>query len=139
MSRPTRYPPRFRAHAVAAVALARARHPSEWAAIQAVAANLTISAETLRTWVRQATSPDSAPDPADASRHQAEIRRLNRENARLRHALDLLRDAERSTPRRGSVTISPAGTPTAAPIAAAPPERRTPSTVRRRSGQDASR
>ncbi|WP_372517821.1 transposase, partial [Frankia tisae] len=64
-SRPTRYPPRFRAHAVASVALARPRHSSTWAAIKAVAASLAISTETLRTWVRQAESSGSATGPAD--------------------------------------------------------------------------
>ncbi len=91
MSRPTRYPPRFRAHAVASVALARPRHSSTWAAIKAVAASLAISTETLRTWVRQAESSGGATGPADTRGHQTEIRRLNRENADLRQALDLLR------------------------------------------------
>jgi hypothetical protein len=110
MSRPTRYPPRFRDRAL-----------------------------------------DGAAGPVDACRHQAEIRRLSRENASLRQALDLLRDAERSALRRGSEPMSPTGTttgtttaasieaPSGAPTAPAPPGQRTASTVRRRSGQDASR
>ncbi|WP_261575770.1 transposase, partial [Frankia gtarii] len=121
-SRPTRYPPRFRAHAVASVALARPRHSSTWAAIKAVAASLAISTETLRTWVRQAESSGGATGPANTCGHQTEIRRLNRENADLRQALDLLRATDGAAPWTASVTITPAGAPTGG----APPEQRTP-------------
>ncbi|MCK9923321.1 transposase [Frankia sp. AgPm24] len=90
MGRPTRYAPAFRAQAVAQVRQTRPQHASEWAAIQTIAAALAISAETLRTWVRGAESTaDHAR--ADLRRHQAEIRRLARENTELRRALDLLR------------------------------------------------
>ncbi len=49
MPRPTHYPPAFRTQAVAQVIRARSGYASEWAAIQAVATTLAISAETLRT------------------------------------------------------------------------------------------
>ncbi|WP_163548511.1 transposase [Candidatus Frankia nodulisporulans] len=90
MGRPTRYTPAFRAQAVAQVRQTRPRHTSEWAAIQAVAATFAISTETLRTWVRGAEST-AERTRADLRRHQAEIRRLARENTELRRALDLLR------------------------------------------------
>ncbi|WP_261560737.1 transposase [Frankia tisae] len=92
MPRPTRYPPTFRAQAVARVIRARSGHTSEWAAIQAVAATLAISAETLRTWVRQAESANLLAQ-AELRRHRAEIRRLARENAELRRVIGLLRTA----------------------------------------------
>ncbi|WP_368861864.1 transposase [Frankia gtarii] len=92
MPRPTRYPPAFRAQAVTQVIRARSGHTSEWAAIQAVAATLAISAETLRNWIRQTESADALVH-ADLRRHQTEIRRLTRENAELRRALGLLRTA----------------------------------------------
>ncbi len=96
MGRSTRYSPSYRAEAVATLRQVRPQHSSEWAAIQAVAATLGISAETLRTWVRRA-EPVTGHGRTDAARHQAEIRRLSREISQLRRALDLLR-----TDTRGS-------------------------------------
>ncbi|KJE21585.1 Transposase [Frankia torreyi] len=97
MPRPTRYPPHFRADAIARVRRVQPDHSSEWSAIQAVASSLAISAETLRTWVRQAESLSDG-QRTTARRQQAEIRRLIRENAELRRALDILRGPEPSRP-----------------------------------------
>lgn len=93
MGRSTPYSPAFRARAVAEVRLARPRHASEWATIQAGAAAHTISAETLRTWIRQAEAIPADHARAELRRHQAEIRRLAYENGQLRLALDVLRTA----------------------------------------------
>ncbi|MCM3923180.1 transposase [Frankia sp. AiPs1] len=104
MPRPTRYPPHFRADAVARVRRDHRDHPSEWSAIQAVANSLAISAETLRTWVRQAESVNDG-QRMNARRQQAEIRRLIRENAELRRALDILRGLEPSeAPTRPTIS-----------------------------------
>ncbi|OAA21586.1 Transposase [Frankia sp. EI5c] len=89
MGRPTRYPPQIRALAVARVARIRSNQRSDWQAIKIVAAEVGVSAETLRSWVRQseaARSQDHRRDLADL----AELRRLREENARLRQALDLM-------------------------------------------------
>ncbi|WP_368861933.1 transposase, partial [Frankia gtarii] len=91
------YPPRFRADAIARVRRVQSDHPSEWSAIQAVASSVAISAETLRTWVRQAESLSDG-QRTNVRRQQAEIRRLIRENAELRRALDILRGPDPSTP-----------------------------------------
>ncbi|CAO5183476.1 transposase [Frankia sp. AiPs1] len=110
MGRPTRYAPAFRARAVEEVRKARPQHTSQWATIRAVSASLAISAETLRTWVRQ-TDPAATHTFAEIRRHQAEIRRLAQENSQLRHALDLLR----------RTTSPPAGSTRSLPGPAQPP------------------
>ncbi|CUU53958.1 Transposase [Parafrankia irregularis] len=94
MARPTRYSPQIRALAVARVARIRPGQRSGWQAIKIVAAELGVSAETLRGWVRQAElvrSQDPRRDHVDLT----ELRRLREENASLRQALDLtLREAD---------------------------------------------
>ncbi|MEV4018327.1 hypothetical protein AB0J35_48320, partial [Nonomuraea angiospora] len=55
MARPSPYPPELRERAVRMVAEIRPNHPTEWAAMKAVAAKLGIgTAETVRSWVRRA-------------------------------------------------------------------------------------
>ncbi|ABW10799.1 transposase IS3/IS911 family protein [Parafrankia sp. EAN1pec] len=90
MGRPTRYPPPFRAQAVAHVARIRPEHRSTWQAIKTVAAALGVSTETLRGWVRQAEIADGH---GQHLRHQqqAELQRLHQENTRLRQTLGRLR------------------------------------------------
>jgi transposase len=51
----SRYPAELRQRAVRMVAEVRVNYGSEWAAIEAVATKLGVgTAETLRSWVRQA-------------------------------------------------------------------------------------
>jgi transposase len=87
MNASLRYSPPFRERAISLVNRARPGHPSEWAAIQAVAHELGINAETLRGWVRQAEI-DAGHRPGTTTAYQAELSRLRRENAALRRALD---------------------------------------------------
>ena len=54
MGRPSRFSPEVRERAVRLVMEPRPAHPSEWAALQAVATKLGMTGETLRKWVRQA-------------------------------------------------------------------------------------
>jgi transposase-like protein len=54
MGRRSRYSPEVRERAVRLVVEQRPAHPSEWAALQAVAPKLGASAETVRKWVREA-------------------------------------------------------------------------------------
>ncbi|MEX5634665.1 transposase [Parafrankia sp. FMc2] len=87
MIRPTRYPPPFRARAIAYVAHIRDDHRSTWQAIRTVSAALGVSTETLRRWVRHA---DTTPDPQTRCQH-ADLRHLQEQNTRLRRELHLLR------------------------------------------------
>ena len=52
MGRPSRFSPEVRERAIRLVMEQRPAHPSEWAALQAVATKLGMTAETLRKWVR---------------------------------------------------------------------------------------
>lgn len=97
MGRPTRYPPPFRAQAVAHVARIRPQYPSTWQAIKAVAAALGMGTDTLRRWVRQAETA-TGYDQRQRRQQQAELQRLYQENARLHRAL-LRRGDTAPTPR----------------------------------------
>ncbi len=90
MARPSPYPAELRERAVRMVAEIRPNHPTEWAAMKAVAAKLGIGAtETVRTWVRKA-EVDAGRRPGVRSEETAEIKRLRAENAELRRANEIL-------------------------------------------------
>ena len=75
------------------VAEVRPHYPTEWATINAVATKLGIgTAETLRTWVRQAQI-DEGSRPGRTTDESAELKRLRRENAELRRANEILKAA----------------------------------------------
>jgi len=79
--------------AVRMVAEVRPDYPTEWAAINAVAAKLGIgTAETLRKWVRQAQI-DAGQWPGTTTDEAEELKRLRRENAELRRANEILKAA----------------------------------------------
>ncbi len=92
MSRSSRYSPEQRARAVRLVAEGRQDYPSEWAAIESVAAKLGASGETVRKWIRQA-QVDGGHRPGITSEEAAEVKRLRRENAELRRANEILKAA----------------------------------------------
>lgn len=87
------YPAELRKRAVRMVAEVRPDYPTEWAAINAVAAKLGIgTAETLRKWVRQAQI-DEGQRPGTTTDETEELKRLRRENAELRRANEILKAA----------------------------------------------
>ena len=92
MTRPTRYPPELRERAIRLVREHRAEHPSEWAAIQSVAAKLGMTPETLRIWVRR-DEIDHHQRPGVTSAERERIRELERENRELRRANEILKAA----------------------------------------------
>jgi transposase len=92
MTRATRYPPELRERAIRLVREHRAEHPSEWAAIQSVAAKLGMTPETLRIWVRR-VEVDQHQRPGVTSAEGERIRELERENRELRRANEILRAA----------------------------------------------
>jgi transposase len=89
----SKYPLELRERAVRMVAEVRASYSSEWAAIEAVAAKLGVgTAETLRSWVRQA-EVDAGRRVGVSSDEHAETNRRKREVAELRRANEILKAA----------------------------------------------
>jgi transposase len=79
------YPPEFRREAVQM--LRGGRTPRE------LAASLGVSEQTLRNWRRQDQADRHERDDVVTSDEREELRRLRRENARLKQERDLLKRA----------------------------------------------
>jgi transposase len=91
-SRASRFSPEVRERAVRLVREQLPHHPSQWAAISAIAPKLGCTNETLRRWLLKAESEAGArlrPSPGDAERLAA----LERENRELKRANEILRKA----------------------------------------------
>jgi transposase len=92
MGRRAPYPREVRERAVKMVFEHRGGYDSQWAAITSIAEKFGMTAETLRTWVRQAEVDDglrSGTTTAEAQR----IKELERENRELRRANEILKAA----------------------------------------------
>jgi transposase len=83
-SRPP-YPPEFRREAVQMVRSGRS--------IKDVSEALGMTAQSLRTWVRQEQVDRHERDDGLTTDEREELRRLRRENARLKQERDLLKRA----------------------------------------------
>ena len=92
MARPTRYSPEVRARAVRMVQEHGPEHPSQWAAMGAIAPKLGCTTETLRRWVRQAER-DSGQRPGLTTEERLRLKELERENRELKRANEILRKA----------------------------------------------
>jgi transposase len=89
---PKRFDPAVKARALRMYADQRSSFPSSTATSEAVAVHLGIGRDTMRRWVRQA-EVDAGQRPGVTSEEAEEIKRLRAENARLREANDILRQA----------------------------------------------
>src|SRR3712207_6572725 len=67
-------------------------HASQWSAIGSIAAKIGCTAETLRTWVRQA-GRDKGLGAGPTTAEQERIKALERENRELRQANEILKKA----------------------------------------------
>jgi transposase-like protein len=86
------YSPEVRDRAVRLVLEGGGEHPTQWAAINSVAAKIGCTAETLRKWVRQAER-DGGQRPGTTTVERERIRVLEREVRELRQANEILRKA----------------------------------------------
>ncbi|MCX4564422.1 IS3 family transposase [Streptomyces phaeochromogenes] len=93
MARPSRYPLELCRRAVRMVAEVRDDHPNETAALQTVADKLGIgSRETLRNWVKQ-HEIDAGTRPGTTTDESAQLKALEKENAELKRANEILKAA----------------------------------------------
>ena len=84
MARPSKYPPEFRARAVALVL--ESERP-----IKHVADELGLGAESLRQWVRQHEADHGQRTDRPTSVESEELRRLRKENAELKRTNEILK------------------------------------------------
>jgi transposase len=92
MGRPSRFSPEVRERSVRLVLEQADKHDSQWAAIQSVAGKIGCTAETLRTWVRQAER-DLGVRAGLTTSERERLKQLERENRELRRANEILRKA----------------------------------------------
>lgn len=92
MGRKSKFSPEVRERAVRMVLEGTGEHPSQWAAVQAIAGKLGCSAEVLRRWVRQAQT-DAGKRAGVTTTEKARLAELERENRELRRANEILRKA----------------------------------------------
>lgn len=87
-----RYPKELKERAVRLVLEEQSQHPSQWAAIQSVAAKLGCGVEGLRKWVRRAET-DAGQRPGATTTELERLKELERENRELKRANEILRKA----------------------------------------------
>lgn len=87
-----KYPPEMRERALRMLAEARPEYPTLMSAIRHVAGMLGMSPETLRLWQRR-YEVDHGRQPGVTTEATVEIKRLQRENADLRKANEILKAA----------------------------------------------
>lgn len=92
LPRGQKHPPELRERAVRMVLEHQHEYPSQWKAIESVAAKLDLNRETLRVWVRRAET-DAGQRPGLTSDERARIKELERENKELRRANEILKAA----------------------------------------------
>jgi putative transposase len=80
MARPSRFSPEVRDRAVRVVLEQQDRHDSQWAAITSIAEKLGGTAETLRSWLRQAER-DAGRRPGLTTEERARLKQLERDPA----------------------------------------------------------
>jgi transposase len=88
MGKSVRFSAEVRERAVRMLREHEHEYPSRWAAIVSVAGKIGCTAQTLRTWVLK-TEPAMVATASD----QARLKQLERENAELKRANEILRKA----------------------------------------------
>jgi transposase len=92
MGRRQKWPLEVRERAARMVLDHGSEHASQWAAMEAVASKIGCNRETLRRWVRD-YERDNGKRPGPTTTEQERVKELERENAELRRANEILRKA----------------------------------------------
>ncbi len=92
MARPSKYSPELRERAVRLVQKHAHEHPSQWAAIAAIAPKFGCTSETLRRWVRQAER-DTGHRAGLTTDERERMKELEREVRELKRTNEILRKA----------------------------------------------
>lgn len=92
MGRRGRYPEEVKERAVRLVFEQAPSHPSQWATIESIAKKMGCTAETLRSWVRQAER-DAGKRAGLTTSERERLKELERENRELKRANEILRKA----------------------------------------------
>jgi transposase-like protein len=90
MKKSVKFSPEVRERAVRLVSECRGDHPSQWAAIESIAAKIGCSAPTLHTWVRR-HEIDTGQRPGVTTTEQQRVKELEREVKELRRANEILK------------------------------------------------
>ena len=92
MSKANRYSPEVRERAVRMVLEHEREYPSQWQAMRSIAAKIGCSADSLRSWVRQAET-DQGKRPGTTTDEAERIKALEKEVKELRRANEILKTA----------------------------------------------
>jgi transposase len=92
MARPSRYSPEVRERAIRLVREHGPEHASPWAAITSIAGKRGCTAQTLRTWVRQAER-DTGQRAGLTTDERQRLKELEREVRELKRTNEILRKA----------------------------------------------
>jgi transposase-like protein len=90
MRKSAKFSPEMRERAVRMVQEHRSEHPSQWAAIESIAAKVGCVPQTLHTWVKQNEIDAGQRDGLSTAEAQR-IKELERENRELRKANEILK------------------------------------------------
>ena len=92
MSKQAPYSPEVRERTIRLVFEQQDQYSSQWAAITSIAKKAGMTAETLRSWVRQAER-DSGGRPGLSTDEKTKLKELEREVKELRRANEILKAA----------------------------------------------
>ncbi len=90
MKKSVKFSPEVRERAVRMVEESRADHPSQWSAIESIAAKIGCTPQTLLTWVRQ-HERDTGQREGPTTSELARLKELEREVKELRKANEILK------------------------------------------------